>query len=47
MNVFFEVLNCLASLATVFESLLERWREYRHRRMMREEKGEPGGNQAL
>lgn len=46
MNLVLEILNALASLATIFEFLLERWREHRHQRMTKGEKGKTGGNRS-
>lgn len=47
MNLFFEILNALASLATILEFLLERWRDYRHRRMTEGENEKTGGNRSF
>lgn len=47
MNVFLEVLNVLASLATIAEFLLDRWREHRHQRMTEGEKEKTGGNRSF
>lgn len=47
MNLFLEVLNALASLATIAEFALDRWREYRHRRMTKGEKEKTGGNRSF
>ena len=47
MNVILEVLNALASMATIAEFLLDRWREYRHQRMTEGEKEKTGGNRSF
>lgn len=46
MDSILEILNAIAALATVAGLLLEVWREYKHRRMEREEKKKTGGNRS-
>ena len=46
MNSILEILNAVAAAATVAGFLLEAWREYKHRRMAREEKIKTGGNRS-
>ena len=44
MEVFREILNVLAAVATVAGLALETWREYKHHRMTKGEKEKAGGN---
>lgn len=46
MNSILEILNAAAAVATVAGLLLEVWKEYKHRRMAREEKKKTGGNRS-
>jgi hypothetical protein len=46
MDIFLEILNGCAALATVAGLLLEVWREYKQRRMTKGEKERTGGHRS-
>ncbi|MCI8366077.1 MAG: hypothetical protein HFJ66_00520 [Eggerthellaceae bacterium] len=46
MSLAYEILNALAALVTIAGFILERWEEYKRRRMEAGEKGKTGGNRS-